>query len=224
MKFEEYYEKEGYLDEERGCIIENICIGTIQLATGRLIVCDPLAPYDRIELKCGLKPGKYGVFLIISKDLQNKEEIIEAAYVKDNNSNFSVTWNRAPSIPYGLNEKLKPSEDAGYGVDTGIGCFMDASVADKHFEMLDHPNYLDDTMKFFYERKRPRWLELCTEPSGNIFLFESGLGDGVYITWIAHSFQCDSPYALLTDFSHTGIKHKTKLKKPRKSCWKIWRF
>ncbi|ACN84415.1 DUF4241 domain-containing protein [Brachyspira hyodysenteriae] len=191
-------------------------IGEVNLSSGKIIACDPLAyMYDDqvTPFIQTVKPDKYKVSLLIIKD----EERISIAKIS-----FSDKEPKRYELAVTGEEDLSEVEEGeffGYPVDAGMGCFCDYDAAKKYFEYEnkleeesggDFDNRYDDLFSDLLEdnaKNNPKyqseygdWLNWnVPESDSNIVLFTSGYGDGYYPSYFAYD-ENDNICALYTIF------------------------
>ena len=191
-------------------------IGEVNLSSGKIIACDPLAYLYENQVSPFIqtvKPNKYKVSLLIIKD----EERISIAKIS-----FSDKEAKRYELAVTGEEDLSEVEEGeffGYPVDAGMGCFCDYDAAKKYFEYEnkleeesggDFDNRYDDLFSDLLEdnaKKNPKyqseygdWLNWnIPESDSNIVLFTSGYGDGYYPSYFAYD-ENDNICALYTIF------------------------
>jgi hypothetical protein len=175
-----------------------VTIGEITIVSGHIIACDPLHTDEYgIAFTQVFPTGTFPVQLSIAK-LDN-EEIIAFARI-----NFSkeqvVKWALAlldgqKSLPVG-------DEDVhGYGIDGGIGIFIDEEVK----KVLDKSKVTDDALyeslnKELDKHYHNTWrYAMYNFDKYNLAAFTTGLGDGRYATYIGFDAK-GRPCRLLSDF------------------------
>lgn len=182
--------------EIEGIPLEFLSLGELSVPTGEIIACDPLAgcfhaqPFTR-----KVKPGRYPVTICVAKTEESGERYAVAKL--DFSQTKAKRWELAIMEGQDINI-LKEDQFFGFGVDAGLGCFMDAKT--KHFYnefddefMKDHPgsNIYDDLFaEEFKKNARDQndphdigdWLNfhLPNKPDMNVIMFHSGYGDGSY--------------------------------------------
>lgn len=178
-------------------------IGEINLTTGKIIACDPLAYLYEDDISPFIqtvKPDKYKVTLLIIKD----EERISMIKVS-----FSDNKPERYELAVSGEENLSEAEEGdffGYPVDAGMGCVCDYEAAKKYLEYEkkleeesggNFDNRYDDLFADLLEdnaKKNPKyqsqygdWLNWnIPESDLNIVLFSSGYGDGYYPSYFAY--------------------------------------
>ncbi|WP_181891457.1 DUF4241 domain-containing protein [Bacillus altitudinis] len=84
---------------------------------------------------------------------------------------------------------LKEDEFYGYGVNTGMGCFMDGEAA-LYLQAYEDKRYKEDNDFYFYEEFAEAleqnykhtwdWLVTRFQDKVDIAMFTTGFGDGIY--------------------------------------------
>ncbi|MFI8552293.1 DUF4241 domain-containing protein [Spirillospora sp. NPDC077959] len=163
--------------------------GALRLPTGHLIVQDPgwgVQPEVQPFI-VKVPPGRYPVTLSISHwerspvpQRPSPMRLVNAARLNIR-AESAVSWELA----------LQPGQDAelledgsffGFSVDSGAGCFLDASARD-HLE-LDRPAMSNA----IYRTIQVGGIEVPTDdPDLNVIVFRCGMGDGTYPTWIGRA-------------------------------------
>lgn len=163
----------------------------VVLPTGRLVVCDPgyTAYGSRLHKKylaATVNPGAYPVQVAVVDTVSERAALpprrpVTAARVFISHAEVA-SWE--PAWPL-----KEPAADGnvvgGFGVDAGMGCFMDESIA----PFLD--NY--QTGEGGGARGRALgeqvikngWTVIADDESGaNVVIFDCGMGDGSYPVWL----------------------------------------
>ncbi|MGQ8947790.1 DUF4241 domain-containing protein [Bacillus altitudinis] len=91
--------------------------------------------------------GKYPILLLV-KRLESGEERVAYAMIKFTNEQ-TIEWELATRAGEEL-KHLKEDEFFGYGVNTGMGCFMDAEAA-LDLQAYKDKRYKEDNDFYFYE-------------------------------------------------------------------------
>ncbi|BAZ15293.1 hypothetical protein NIES4071_71650 [Calothrix sp. NIES-4071] len=169
-------------------------VGKLVLTSGKLVACDPLVFAGTEPFEANLAPGSYPVILSLAYKQDEKFPLVAFAKVCLSDKN-PVRWKLATKAGEDL-ACLKDNEVFGYGVDSGIGCFMDADAS----QIL-----VDNTWKYceVYEEtlacKLDQLLDeendlgimltnMCVnEATGaNIIAFSVGIGDGFYSSYFGY--------------------------------------
>ncbi|MFS8095587.1 DUF4241 domain-containing protein [Lentzea alba] len=167
-------------------VVEVVEAGTVRLPTGRLVASDPawldadLAPFTTT-----LPPGDYRVELSVLRfdDHPNHERVAAAKLIVSPDT--VVSWELA----------LEPGQDTlllgddqfyGFGVDAGMGCFVDAAACGALEEMISEAM---DENRDLLEAVAETHSTVLTEPTSGTTLvaYSSGWGDGSYPTWIGRT-------------------------------------
>lgn len=175
-----------------------ITIGKLKIKSGRIIACDPLhideygIPYTQL-----FPTGEFPVQLSIAK--VEGEETVAFARISFSDEPV-VKWELA------LIEGQKPipvgdEEIHGYGVDAGVGIFMD-QAATKGLDTKkiwdqesDHELFKEMDKHYHYD-----WsYTMYNFGEHNLAAFSTGVGDGRYATYIGYDAD-GKPCRLTTDF------------------------
>lgn len=172
-------------------------LGTFALPSGRLVACDPFycegewgkpfaQPVPRGEFPISLAVADFGD--------QRRTAFARIAF----SAEPVVRWEMA--LLEGQDASaLAPDEIFGYGVDAGLGAFMDEEAWRVFVaRSRDDEAYADQLMDELEKVDRPEWLLLASGP-GSVAIFSSGWGDGVYATYWGYDAS-GSVAAVLTDF------------------------
>jgi hypothetical protein len=161
--------------------------GDLRLDTGRLIACDPLS-YVGDEgfepFTVTVPPGSYPVVasvVTLSGDAPEHRRVaaarLTARDVPPAAWEMAVVRGQDPA-------ELKEGHYFGYGVDAGLGCFMDEAANRAFPYVLDErPEWLWSAMASTGDSAVPF---IATDPASgqSLAAFSSGWGDGAYPTWI----------------------------------------
>ncbi|WP_067143947.1 DUF4241 domain-containing protein [Microtetraspora malaysiensis] len=162
-------------------------VGAVNLASGRLVVRDndwsvQDSGRDAEAFTEEIPPGRYRVVL----SLVDFDEWVRGAAAKVViRDEPAVSWEMA-LCPGQDPSKLGEEEFFGFGVDSGQGCFLDVTA----LPLLRR--FQDDTRAEWEgirkDVMRDGWAEVTDAESGlNVILFDCGMGDGAYPTWIGRS-------------------------------------
>ncbi len=169
-------------------------IGDLNVPTGKLVVCDPLAPYNIKPLSRSVSIGKYPIKIYIAKTKDSGDRYAVAKLEFSNKR--AAKWVLATREGEDINN-LKENEFFGFPVDAGVGGFMD------YKSFLKYEDFADDFMKktstgniyddFFAKEFKKNaidqndphdigdWINFKLPKSDlNITMFHSGYGDGFY--------------------------------------------
>ena len=172
-------------------------IGEVVLPSGRVVAADPLVNPDRPPFEQTVPPGRYPVTLFYAQG-RNALAMLRVAPGK------VARW-RVATIPGQDASTLKDDEIFGYGVDAGLGSFMDAE-APKAMEKRGRQdpkcdNYYDCVLAEElgangddYVIHRP-----LKDADVNVAVFSSGWGDGFYASYWGED-EAGKPLVLVTDF------------------------
>jgi hypothetical protein len=183
-----------------GGTVEPRPVGTIAVPSGRIVVCDPSdGKTGRRPLARAVPPGTYPVTISVGRLDAIEEQRVAAAMVR-----FSARpvarWEAA------ANEgddpaTLKAGQYFGYGVDAGIGCFVDAgTAAGLTFDVWDAKVL---TAVLAADPKALCGAAEVAIDGGNLVAFTTGAGDGIYASFWGLDPQGE-PVVLVTEFRIVG--------------------
>jgi hypothetical protein len=182
--------------------IKKILLGDVVLTSGHIVATDLLVQPKRIPFLVTVPPGRYPVTLF------EAEGRIAAATMRFAGGD-PVRWQLA--VVEGQDIKtLKPNEYFGYGVDTGLGCYMDretAALIDKRDTKVQtetdgrYISYYDDVLSDELAANGDDYLlhQPIADKPGNVAIFSSGWGDGFYPVYWGLNAE-GTPIVILTDF------------------------
>ena len=181
--------------------IEHRSAGSLRVRGRRIVACDPLVPMDRAPFSVAVEPGAYDVVLGVARS----DEVASIAFAL-------VRFRDAPverwEMAHGEDDDMTDLADGhgyGYAVDSGTGCFLDERTARHFFERMDGDDAsFGKTLLATLERNREAgltWGDVDVDGSdgGNVIMFQSGSGDGVYTSWFGFDHS-GSVVCLVTDF------------------------
>jgi hypothetical protein len=174
-------------------------IGKIKISSGKIIACDPIVMHDATPFTQTFPTGQFPVQLAIAKIDGDERVAFSRIYFSEKPV---VKWE------FALQPKQKPipvgdSTFYGYGVDGGIGLFIDEE-ANKAFDKLrdkDESIWEKAFNKEMTKTRRTTWeYVIYNFEKYNLASFTTGYGDGSYGTYIGFDDN-GNPCRLLTDFS-----------------------
>lgn len=185
--------------------VRQIEVADLALPSGKIVACDPscleFRP-DRVPFTRLAPKGLHPVSLCLAKlDCATwSEEWVACAMVRFSPAP-AVKWEMAV-LPNQNEADLPAGEFLGYGVDAGLGCFIDAKAAEKltekEAEVLYFERLLDELQKDGQFRS---WAETVVDPDtgANLVAFSTGYGDGAYPSYWGIDSAGES-CCLVTDF------------------------
>jgi hypothetical protein len=166
-------------------------IGNIKITSGKIIAEDP------VILRNDSKPYKYE-FPKGNHPIEIARLILPNGYEGNAFVRIRFTPNKIAKWEYALQENQEPIpitnlDGYGYGVDAGIGLFIDQEAILEFMEILRRKwNYL------FIDQFEDQYL-LYEFGENNVAAFSTGAGDGFYRTYIGYD-ERGNISQLLTDF------------------------
>jgi uncharacterized protein DUF4241 len=177
-------------------VVQRRQIGSLVLPTGRLVAVDPLMFGERGDAFAETLPaGSYPVFCWWIWPPQSPAARVLALEVVVRDTP-AVEWvSAAPE--HGADQKLEEGEFWGYGVDTGLGCFYDASVAhvvgSERERIQAEINTVDEPDDSCFD------VLLDGRTGANLIGAATAHGDGFYYTWLGRD-ATGSAVSFCTDF------------------------
>ncbi|WP_153798783.1 DUF4241 domain-containing protein [Foetidibacter luteolus] len=188
----------SHLEEEKNEYkFYRVDIGKLNVANGQIIACDPFLFNDDKPFDTVFPIGHFPIELAIA--CIDDDERIGFSRIKFSDKS-PVRWTIAVTVDQDAT-KLSDDEIFGYGVDSGTGCFMDTSGAEKYSDYLnqkeDNFNVVIDEMEATYKHTRS-WL-IWDRDGFNVAMYSTGWGDGLYATYIGYDSE-NSICRLVSDF------------------------
>ncbi|MBE9116724.1 DUF4241 domain-containing protein [Lusitaniella coriacea LEGE 07157] len=171
-------------------------IGDLLLISGELVACDPLVFPDTDPFFAKLPPNRYPVILSIAYNY-NTGQYTNAFAMLHVSANPPVGW--ALVTKAGEEIHLLPDDRVfGYGVDSGIGCFMDKVAARAIVDSIWNTETYEDSLLYQIEESLEKNTNfICTVMNSvldrytevNIIAFTSGIGDGFYPSYFGYDIE-----------------------------------
>jgi hypothetical protein len=171
--------------------------GRLRITSGRIRACDPLVVMGGPAFTVGVPIGAFPVRMAL---VQGRDDHGRVAFARvDFSLEPVVRWEMA-LVPGQDAATLKPDEIFGYGVDAGTGSFVDVETAALAEAKIRADEDLVQRWISEGEHKKPPMFFLDVDMGpGNIIMFHSGWGDGLYASWFGYDAR-GHVAALLTDF------------------------
>jgi len=169
---------------------DKISVGNLKVLSGQIVATDPVTLSDAIAFNENFPIGEFPVELAMADINANKDRRIAFARIKFSDKpirkwEFALLPGQTP-IP------IKSKEIYGYGVDAGLGLFVD-QVAKNSLNTL-----LDKNWDNIFSEKLKDYLNYSFQNQNAVF-FSTGYGDGFYATYIGRDSD-GKICQLLTDF------------------------
>lgn len=183
--------------DDETLVLRRHTLTTVTFPSGQIVACDPFIFPETPPFHLAIAPGNYPVILTVAYTEQNP--IIAFAMLQFQ-TGIPERWEMA--IMDGQNPAaLSEDEFYGYPVESGIGCFMDASMAGHIAEHITlNLDALIDTLREREQAGQSVWLDLALPEGNRCVIFESGQGDGVYPSYIGFDAMGHA-LCLVTDFN-----------------------
>lgn len=185
-----------------GIEIDQFTIGKINLPTGEIIVCDPLASLceETPALNMQVPTGVYDVEVAVVKATKDDNNRYAAVRLKFNKKK-AARYENAMIGDEDLSD-LEEGDIIGFNVDTGLACICDVAAKEpfcaNEVEWYDkHPDsdFYDDCLEEMFEDSYKQYPNYQRDEGDYIFfeipntdlsipMFRTGFGDGAYpIYW-----------------------------------------
>ena len=176
--------------------------GQLRLTSGRIKACDPFVGMQHRPFTPLVPKGDFPVRLALvdggiddSRVAFARVDFIPAPVVR---WEMAVTEGQDTST-------LKDGELFGYPVDAGTGSFVDAETAEIASRRMAADEglaqrWIADGQTRGAPKGAPSFHAVIDIGSGNVVMFQSGWGDGVYASWFGYDAG-GRMAALLTDFN-----------------------
>jgi len=174
-------------------------LGKFNCVSGKLVACDPFAYYGDAPFEAVFPTGQFPVELAVAK-MKNDERVGFSRIVFS--GQHPVKWQMG-ILPGEDVSTLTGDRVFGYGVDSGTGCFLDASQAEAYSKFIDDEtgeNY-NKVSAELQKNTSNTWTSLIWQQENlTVPMFSTGWGDGSYASYIG--FDKDGAICrLVTDFA-----------------------
>lgn len=182
----------------------SVDIGLLGLPTGHVVAADIFTMLARREPFIRVvPPGEYPITLTIATDRDSSRRL---AFARITFRPTDVAWWDIATSLDTRNRQLPVDNYEGYGVDSGIGAFLDASTARfllMNSQYTEYPACLSAMNQNQATLGLAQFLSLPAPFERTIAIFASGLGSGVFDSYWGMG-KDDKPVCLLTDFNLAG--------------------
>jgi hypothetical protein len=176
-----------------------VSIGELKIESGKVIACDPIVMHDAEPFVQNFPIGQFPVQLSIAKIGYDQRVAFSRILFSDNEVakwEFALRKGQEP-IPI-ISETFY-----GYGVDGGIGLFIDekANAVFNELTSNDQSLWAKVFNKEMDKHYRKTWQYVLYEFDGHsLSCFSTGYGDGTYGTYVGYDKK-GNVCRLLTDFN-----------------------
>ena len=194
--------------------LRHLEVGRLRLASGLVVVCDPLADPDVLPYARRVTPGEYPVRLALALD-GDGEERLAAAWIAFADAPVAA-WLGATTKGSGATKNLE--KGFAHPVDSSTSAFMSPEAAKVLDGLLDEAYHdrINDLMQAGPDGTAAV-VEWPDHPDLNAVVFRTD-SDGLYPTYWGDD-AAGHPVVLLTDF---GLLDPPGKPTPPKPWWKIW--
>ena len=197
-----------------GVPVEVLDLGMLEVPTGELVACDPLAYPDIPPFEIKVSPGSYPVKIYVAKTPDSGDRYALAKL--ELNEGKAVKWVLALREGEDINELKEKGDFFGFPVEAGLGGFFDlkagllyGNFVNEFMQANPQGNIYDD----FFAREFKKnailqedpndigdWINFEIPGTGlNLTMFHSGYGDGTYPCYWGIDEQ-GNPVSLVIDF------------------------
>lgn len=173
-------------------------LGELTVRSGKLVACDPFVCPGTVPFSLRLPQAQFPLTLSIAETGTDQRVAFAILRVADL---VPVRWEMM-TAPGANPSELKDGEIFGYPVDSGTGCFADATAMSLLDEkMRRDPKYFDTLSVEMDKTYRHTWSWLKVDlGEASLFAFSSGYGDGFYATYAGFDPQGRLSH-IVTDFA-----------------------
>jgi uncharacterized protein DUF4241 len=176
--------------------------GQLRLTSGRVKACDPFVGMEHRPFTPLVPEGDFPVRLALVDGGVDDSRVAFARV--DFSPSPVVRWEMAVTEGQDI-ATLKEGEHFGYPVDAGTGSFVDAATAAIAAQRMAADegiaqSWIDLGEKGGSGNGAPNFYANIDIGPGNIIMFQSGWGDGLYASWFGYDAQ-GRIAVLLTDFN-----------------------
>lgn len=170
-------------------------LGSINLPTGKICAVEPFAVHDLEPFTVSVPPGRYATELAIADS--GDDPRVAFARIRFSNE-LPVHWTLAvwPSSDV---RNLQPGHFVGYGVDGGLGSFMDLATVDELEKLGENEGFYKALADDFMTDGAIKNYAMLPTEHANVAVFATGIGDGVYASYFGFG-KSGRPVMLVTDF------------------------
>ena len=173
-------------------------LADLNLPTGKLVASDAFVMMDPQPFELTVPAGVFPVMLSIAHYVDDQQVAFASIRFGDS---VPVRWEML-TVPGQNPDELQPEEIFGYGVDSAIGCFIDAAAALALEEKLsDESNFFEEMIEMMCRTYVDTWSWLEVPlGEGNLVAFTSGCGSGLYASYAGYDAE-GKLAVIVTDFA-----------------------
>lgn len=201
--FSKLFDEGRLVDSEYGKLtLRRHELAALVVPSGRIVACDPATSPGSEAFTVAIPPGRHALTLSVAH-FEDEDQRVAGALLTLTEREV-VSWEMA-LLPGEELSELKEDEVFGYPVESAVGCLMDAeaqkillSNLEEDEDFLDHAA---DAMEEHYTDTWS-WAEMILRPADglNLFLFSTGMGDGLYATFLGRD-AAGNVARVVTDFA-----------------------
>lgn len=179
-------------------------VGDLIVTSGSVVACDPetIEESTTWPFTTPVPPGTYPVILSIAHFSHDQRVAYATLHLHEQQP---VRWDVATFPATAMGDEYEASQIPAYGVDTGIGCFMDADAARVWARRINEAAVLNTEIVDEMDKNGSdtcSWATISLEPEtpANLIAFSAGAGDGGYASYFGYDAE-DTLVCLVTDFA-----------------------
>lgn len=168
--------------------VRHVVVGDLVVSSGQIVACDPsnlTHASETIPFVRAAPPGRYPVILCLTAQYDDDTRGEVACAMIRFTDTPPTTWELA--VRAGEDVTTLPlGRFFGYGVDAGIGCFIDTAMVQALAQQDDDDVYRQRVLGELYTRdeyRRGASIVIDQHTGGNVIVFYSGYGDGAYASY-----------------------------------------
>jgi hypothetical protein len=189
--------------------------GRLTLPTGAVVCADPMYREIALPQSWTAKEGNYSVYLYVELDGDSAGRIAYAELIFIDE--IPKYWEMSLIPDQLLNDAFEKKMNGMYPVENGLSCFADyetfkiyeKEIQDFYDRDKDANFYIDVLEKYFKENaniplssRGEDWANYKpANARGNIIMFASGWGDGIYPRYVGYD-TAGNIVKMITDFTH----------------------
>jgi hypothetical protein len=179
-------------------------VGDLIVTSGAIVACDPeCIEEDTVwPFVTRVAPGQYPLILSIAHFTNDQRVAYAILRLREQQP---VRWDVATFPTEAMSDEYEGGQIPAYGVDSGIGCFMDADAARVWARRINHATSLNHEIADEMDKNGVAtcsWatISLAPETPANLIAFSAGAGDGAYASYFGYDAD-DVVVCLVTDFA-----------------------
>lgn len=207
------FDYSDFSDLKQNQFYDRFPAGPISLPTGQVICTDPMYRELALPQAWSVIPGQYPVYLYIGLEDDFAGRVAYAELVIK--EEVPVYWELSLIPEKLLAGSLERKMNGMYPVENGLSCFADAETFQfyeqeirEFYQLHPNGNYYNDVLEKHFKANEnipessrgEDWIDYRpAKANGNIIMFGSGYGDGLYPRYVGYDREGNA-VKLVTDF------------------------